>query len=138
MSETLHSSQSPEKIKPEQMRLIIQDVINGTFELFNVDTMANYDADFSGDEPLFIKIEAKQKGQSFGYLVFHDFLRRVGRDNTFVTTDLTNDGKRLFEKTVSDGLLEKVSEPFGLHRLTKWKIIGDPIKNLEKIRDEKI
>lgn len=40
-------------------------------------------------------------------------------------------------KAIEDGLIEKVSEPFGLQRLTRWKVVDDPIKNLEKIRDHK-
>lgn len=126
-----------EVIDKEQMRAIVQDVIDGNYSLFDVETMANYDADFSGEEPYFINILSKQEGYGFGYLVFHDFLRRVGLQKTFLSTDFTEDGSNLFQKAVADGLIEKVSEPFGLQRLTRWKVVGDPVKNLEKIRDQK-
>jgi hypothetical protein len=99
--------------------------------------MANYDADFSGDEPCFINIWNKQKGYGFGYIVFNDFLRRVGVGKTFLSTDFTQDGLDLFQKSINDGLIKKVSEPFGLHRLIRWEVVGDPVKNLEKIRDKK-
>lgn len=124
-------------IDKEQMRAIIQDVIDGTYALFDVETMANYDADFRGEEPLFISILAKQEGHNFGYIIFHDFLRRVGVKKTFLSTDFTEVGSNLFEKAVRDGLIEKISKPFGLQRLTRWRVIGDPVKNLEKIRDQK-
>lgn len=131
------SSHPPEKISAEQRRAIIQDVIDGAYSLFDVETMANYDADFSGEEPYFINIWNKQSGYGFGYIVFHDFLRRVGVQKTFLSTDFTKEGSDLFQRAVSDGLIENVSEPFGLRRLTRWKVIGDPVKNLERMRDQK-
>jgi hypothetical protein len=137
MNERFEPSQSPEKISPEQIKAIVQDVIDGTYSLFDVETMANYDADFSGDEPYFINIWNKQKGYGFGYIVFHDFLRRVGRGKTFLSTDFTQEGSNLFQKAVNDGLIKKISEPFGLERLTRWEVVSDPTKNLEIIRDQK-
>ena len=137
MNERFEPSQPPEKISTEQMKDIIQDVIDNAYSLFDVETMANYDADFSGEEPYFINIWAKQGGYGFGYIVFHDFLRRVGIQKTFLSTDFTQEGSNLFQKAVKDGLIEKVSEPFGLQRLTRWKVVDDPVKNLEKIRDQK-
>lgn len=138
MKERFDISPVSEKISPEQMKLIVQDVIDSKYELFDVKTMANYDADFSGDEPCFINIWNKQKGYGFGYIVFHDFLRRVGVGETFLSTDFTIDGSNLFQKAVNDGLIKKVSEPFGLQRLTRWEVVSDPVKNLEKIKDQKI
>ena len=119
----------------EKMKSILQDVIDGKFDLFNVETMANYDAEFSGEEPYFINIWNKQKDHGFGYVVFHDFLHRVGIGKTFNSTNFTDDGKKLFDKAVSDGLIEKMSEPFGLQNLTKWKVVGDSIAHLKKIKD---
>ncbi len=138
MHDSEHSTPpNQETISAERKRAIIQDVIDNTFTLFDADTMANYDADFSGAEPYFINIWNKQTGHGFGYIVFHDFLRRVGKEKTFLSTDFTTEGAKLFKKAVDDGLVEKVSEPFGLKRLTRWKVIGDPIQHLEKIRDQK-
>jgi hypothetical protein len=125
-----------EEISAERMKAIVQDVIDDKYLLFDAKTMADYDADFSGAEPLFINIWNKQPGHEFGYLVFHDFLRRVGMQKTFLITDFTDQGRELFKKAVADGLIEKISKPFGLHNLTQWMIIGDPTKNLEKIRDK--
>ena len=121
----------------EQIRVIIQDVIDDKFELFDSDTMANYDADFFGEEPFFINIWNKQRGYGFGYIVFHDFLRKVGEGKTFLSTDFTDEGAALFQKAVKDKLIEKISEPLGLQRLTRWKVAKDPIKNLEKIKEQK-
>lgn len=127
----------PEKISPDQIKLIIQDVIDEKYELFDVETMANYDADFSGDEPYFINIWNKQKGCGFGYIVFHDFLRRVGIGKTFLSTNFTQEGSNLFQKAANDGLIQKISKPYGLQRLTRWKVVNDPAENLERIRNQK-
>lgn len=137
MNEKFKSPQASEKISPDQIKSIVQDVIDERYEIFDVETMANYDADFSGDEPYFINIWNKQKGYGFGYIVFHDFLRRVGIEKTFLSTDFTQEGSNLFQKAVNEGLIKKVSEAFGLQRLTRWKVTGDPVKNLERIRDQK-
>lgn len=137
MNEKFNSSYEDKEIDTEQLKAIIQDVIDNKYSLFDPESMANYDADFSGDEPYFINIWSKQKGYGFGYIVFHDFLRRVGTGKTFLSTDLTEDGSNLFQKAVNNGLIKKVSEPFGLQRLTRWKVVSDPIKNLEKIKDQK-
>ncbi len=119
----------------DEMKNILQDVIDNKFEVFDSEKMADYDADFSGGEPFFINIRSKQSGFGFGYIVFHDFLRRVGEGKTFISTDFTDAGKNLFQKAVRDGLIEKQSEPFGLNRLTRWKVTNDPVKNLEKMKD---
>ncbi|HUT22194.1 MAG TPA: hypothetical protein VMX18_02155 [Candidatus Bipolaricaulota bacterium] len=137
MNEKLETSGALEKISAEKMKTIIQDVIDDNFSVFDNETMADYDADFSGEEPCLINIWAKRKGYGFGYLVFHDFLRRVGLQKTFLSTDFTEEGSNLFQKAMSDGLIEKVSEPSGLQRLTRWKVINDPIQNLGKISDRK-
>ena len=121
----------------EERGAIIQDVIDGESGKFDPETMADYDADFRGSEPLIINIWTKQRGHGFGYLAFHDFLRRVGMQKTFLATDMTADGASLIQKAVNDGLVEKVSEPFGLQRLTRWKVVGDPVAHLEQIRDDK-
>ncbi len=137
MNETTEFSTNPEEeISPEQIRAIIQDVIDGAYKLFDVKTMADYDAEFSGEEPLFINIWNKKEGHNFGYIVFHDFLRKVGQDNTFLSTDLTSPGKKLFEKAIQDSLIEKMTENIGLHRMTRYKVINDPNKNLEKIKNQ--
>jgi|GEM_PF-1276818 len=134
--EKFKSLQSAEEFNPDQIKNIIQDVIDEEYLLFDVERMADYDADFSGKEPYFINIWSKQKGYNFGYIVFHDFLRRVGEQNTFLSTDFTQGGSKLFQKAVEDNLIEKVSDSFGLQRLTRWRVINDPVKNLEKIKKE--
>lgn len=132
-------STNEDEISSEKMRDIIQDVIDDKFEVFDVESMASYDAIFSeGNEPYFLNIWTIKTGYGFGYIVFHNFLRRVGSGNTFVTTDFTDSGKRLFQKAVNDGLIQQVSEQFGLQRLTRWKVVGDPVNNLLKIRDRSI
>jgi hypothetical protein len=132
-----HFKPLEKEIDSDNMKAIIQDVIDNKYLLFDPETMANYSADFSGPEPLFINIHNEIKGSGFGYIIFHDFLRRVGTGKIFFATDFTAPGSKLFQKAIDDGLIEKVSEASGLHRLTKWKVIGDPVKNLEKIRDAK-
>jgi hypothetical protein len=137
MSETPESGQVPEqKFTHDQMRAIIQDIIDAKYTLFNVNSMANYDAQFGDHEPMFLNIWNIQKGYQFGYLVFHDFLRRVGIGKTFLSTDFTPEGAALFEKAVADGLIKKTSEAFGIQRLTRWELIEDPIKNLERIKNK--
>lgn len=137
MREKFESSQLPEKINSEQLKSIVQDVIDSKYKLFDITSMADYDADFSGEEPYFINIWNKRKGYGFGYIVFHDFLRRVGIGETFLSTDFTQEGLNLFEKAIDDGLVERVSGQFGVQRLTRWKVISDPERNLKKIRDKK-
>ena len=137
MHKNFENFQQNEEIDTETMKAIIQDVIDNEYNLFDVETMADYDADFSGEEPYFINIWSKKRGYGFGYIVFHDFLRRVGTGNTFVSTDFTEEGMHLFQKAVNDGLIEKISEPAGLQRLTRWKVIADPVENLEKIKNSK-
>ena len=122
-------------VDKKQMKSIIQDLLDGTFRLFDTETMADYDADFSGAEPYIINIWNKQPGSGFGYLVFHDFLRRVGLNKTFVSSDFTEPGDKLFQKAVTDGLIKKISEPFGLQRMTRWQVVGDPAQNLKRLRD---
>lgn len=125
-----------EEITPDKMKSILQDVIDDRFEVFDVETMASYDAIFSeGAEPYFLNIWTIKSGYGFGYIVFHNFLRRVGTGDTFVTTDFTDSGRRLFQKAVNDGLIQQVSEQFGLERKTRWQVVGDPVDNLVKIRD---
>ena len=102
MNERFEPSQEPEKISPDKIKLIVQDVIDGKYELFDVETMANYDADFSGEEPHFINIWNKQKGYGFGYIVFHDFLGRVGVGKTFLSTDFTQEGSNLLFCVMQD------------------------------------
>lgn len=117
------------------MKSVIQDVIDGKFDIFNVKTMADYDADFRGEEPYFINIWNKEEGFGFGYIVFHDFLRRVGVGKTFTSTNFTEGGTILFQKAVTDGLIEKTSEKSGLQQFTRWKVIGDPITHLTKMKE---
>ena len=134
--ETPKEEDAPEvKISGEEMQKIVQDVIDDKYNLFDAETMANYDADFSGPEPFFINIWAKQKGHGFGYIVFHDFLRKVGDGKTFLSTDFTEDGAKLFARAQGDKLIEKVSDQMGLQRLTRWKVVGDPVKHLEEIKN---
>lgn len=110
---------------------LIEDVIEGKFEKFDPASVADYDADFSGSEPYFINIWSKRKGM--GYVVFHDFLRRVGIGNSFVASDFTGPGLHLFEKASAAGAIRQVSEKSGFDRRTRWEVLGDPISNLEKI-----
>ena len=132
-------SNDKDEISSEKMRAIIQDVIDDKFEVFDVETMASYDAIFSEEsEPYFLNIWTIKAGYGFGYIVFHNFLRRVGIGNTFIATDFTDSGKRLFQKAVNDGLIQQVSEQFGVARNTRWQVVGDPIENLVKIRDRSI
>ncbi|MCX6735897.1 MAG: hypothetical protein NTZ13_02340 [Candidatus Parcubacteria bacterium] len=133
--ETIDNSPEKKHSEEENMWDILQDVIDNRFEVFNVDTMADYDADFSGSEPLFINIWNKKPGSGLGYVVFHDFLRRVGTGKTFLSTDFTGPGVSLFKKASNAGLIKQVSEPTGLQRLTKWEVTGDPVANMEKMRD---
>jgi len=128
-------SPKKEMANSEKMKDVIQDVIDGTFFLFNTETMADYDADFREEEPYFIHIWNKERGKGFGYLVFHDFLRRVGVEKTFVSTDFTGDGRKLFEKAVQDGLITKEPHFVSLQRLTRWKVVGDPVEHLRRMKD---
>ena len=132
------TSEQPElKFSKEQMKDIIQDVIDRRFIIFNLETMADYDADFSEEEPLFLNIRSKKKRHGFGYIIFHHFLREVGIGRTFLSTDFTEEGEKLFKKAKYDGLIEKISDkPIGLHRLSRWKVLGDPVVNLEKLKNK--
>lgn len=114
-------------------RELIQDVLDGAFQKFDVHTMADYDAVFSDDEPYFINIWTHQAGKGYGYIVFHDFLRRVGVDHTFVSSDFTEPGNKLFDKAQQDGLIVKVDGPFGLQRYTRWKVVSDPTEHLKEL-----
>ena len=129
---------TPEKEKTvftkEQMTNIIQDVIDAKYEIFDIDKMANYSADFNENEPYLINIWSVQAGFGFGYIVLHDFLKRVEINNTFLSTDTTDNGKKLMKKAEDVGLIEKIESNLGLARLTRWKLIGNPDDNLKEIK----
>jgi hypothetical protein len=134
----LEPSPTTEKVfNPELFRKKINQVLAGEHNWQDDDEPANYDALFmDGKEPFFNNIWNKKRGLGLGYIIFHDFLKRVGEGNTFSSTDMTSDGEKLFQKAVKAGLIEQVSERAGLHRVTRWKVVGNPISNLEKIRND--
>jgi len=98
--------------------------------------MADYSADFNGSEPFFLNIWSKVPNYGFGFIVFHDFLRRVGFNKTFISTDFTPAGIKLFKKAQEAGLIEQVEVPANLGRYTRWKVVNDPNVSLESLKKQ--
>lgn len=124
---------------PSELVNIIQDVIDDEFETFDIETMANYFADFYDNPeylPSFLNIVSYTPGFGFGYIVFHDFLRRVGFGNTFSSTAMTDEGRHLFEKAQRDGLIEYEKKDEGIVDRTIWRVTSNPITNLERIKEQ--
>lgn len=114
----------------------IDDVISGRHNYLDDNEAANYDAMFDyGPEPIFNNIWNRERGSGIGYIVFHDFLIKVGVGNTFVSTDFTGPGNKLVQKAVSDGIIEFVENTSHLAYKTRWKVISDPKVNLERIKN---
>lgn len=130
------SKKSQEASSRDFVRKHIDAVIAGTHDYLNDEVPANYDAVFQeGAEPYFLNIWNRKKGSGLGYVVFHDFLIRVGSGKTFSSTDFTEDGEKLFQKAARDGLIRQLSGPSGITRASHWKVIGDPKSHLETLRD---
>lgn len=127
---------SQELFTPEHVKLILDDVISGEFGVFNCESMADYSADFQHGEPIFLNIWTHISGYGFGYIVFHDFLRRVGKNNTFLSTDLTDAGMILFKKAQDHGLIQKIEIAPNIGRYSRWKVIGDINQNLIRMKDQ--
>lgn len=113
---------------------IIEDVISNQFQLFDTKTMADYDAEFSGELPYLINIWTKQEGKGYGYIILHDFFRRVGVGNSFFATDFTGSGAHLFEKAIKDGVIQKEPQSTNLLNITRWKVVAGPLENLKKLK----
>ena len=117
----------------------IEEIIAGTHNYLDDEKLANYDTIFrEGQEPYFINIWNRKEGSGLGYIVFHNFLLKVGQDNTFSSTNFTDDGKKLFQKAIDDGLIKQTSEKPDVGGITRWKVIGDSINNLDKIKNETV
>jgi hypothetical protein len=109
----------------------VQVIVEG-WESFDPDSMADYDAIFSeNSESVLLNIWTKQPGEGFGQLVMYHFLDQVGVNNTFVCTDLTEQGSRLIEKLERNGMLERLKytgNPAYPHR---FKVIRDATEGLK-------
>ena len=79
------------------------------------------DVDYSGDVPLLLNIKNDTGVKGAGYNTFIQFIKSVGNGNSFRSTDMTESGKRMFNRAVKEGFIEQIAGPKGLHRLTEWK-----------------
>jgi len=109
----------------------------GVFQLLDEsgNVLAWYDAEFPNNPnlmPRSLNRGTDFPGNNYGYVLFHDFLSRVGVGNEFLSTDLTEGGENLYQKAIDDGLIEKISDPQGIDRYYKWRVIADPIENLQR------
>ena len=89
----------------------------------STEPQADFDADFSGDIPLLLNIWNRQPGTGEGYEVFKKFLEQVGSGKKFLSTAVTDDGKRLFEKAVKNSLIEMVAPERGIPQLSEWRVV---------------
>jgi hypothetical protein len=130
-------SQDQEKELKKIRSEMIADILSGRHDTENLRKLANYDADFrTKEEPIFINIWSTKKGYNLGYIVFHDFLIKIGQNKTFSSTDFEPAGIKMFKKAQEAGLIKQISKPEGVSNITRWEIIGDPKKNLEKLQKE--
>jgi len=134
--DTQETLQPPKKIfNPVLISKKIEEVLGSTHDYLDDSEGVNYDAIFTQDqEPFFNNIWNRSRSAGLGYIVFHDFLIKVSEGSVFSATDMTPEGQKLFQKAVSDGLIEQVPDSTGFHRATRWKVVSDPRLNLEKIR----
>jgi hypothetical protein len=129
-----NNTENIEKIRSQ----LIDNILAGKHDSENDNDLANYRATFlKGEEPLFVNIWSVKRGHQLGYIVLHDFLMKVGKGNIFSSTDFEPDGVKLFEKAAANGLIKQISEKSGLNNITRWKIVGDPRANLEKLKNIK-
>jgi hypothetical protein len=89
----------------------------------SIESHADFDADFSGDIPLLLNIWNRQPGTGEGYEVFKKFLEQVGSGKNFLSTAVTDDGKRLFEKAVNNNLIEMVAPERGIRQFSEWRVL---------------
>jgi hypothetical protein len=89
----------------------------------SIESHADFDADFSGDIPLLLNIWNRQPGTGEGYEVFKKFLEQVGSGKNFLSTAVTDDGKRLFEKAVNNSLIEMVAPERGIRQFSEWRVL---------------
>lgn len=94
-----------------------------SFENPSTEPHADFDADFSGELPLLLNIWNRQPGTGEGYEVFKKFLEQVGSGKNFLSTAVTDDGKRLFEKAVNNNLIEMVAPERGIPQLSEWRVL---------------
>lgn len=88
------------------------------------DFVSGFDADFSGEKPLLLNVWNRDKGSGKGFDKFREFISEVGEGRVFLATDMTDDGRKMFQKAVDRGLITQVSGSKGLHRTTEWKVLG--------------
>lgn len=119
-------------VNPNQKHIdLINGILDGSYNGFNSQE-ANYDAEFTnGQMPYFLMIHSSVKG--LGYILFHDFLNRVGSGNEFISTDFTSSGKSLFDKATKDGLIQNLGVEQAIGNITKWKVVGDPMYHLKSM-----
>ena len=120
-----------EKIRSQ----MIGDILAGKHNFEDNSKLANYHAIFEENkEPYLINIWSLNNG--LGYVIFHDFLIKVGQGHIFSSTDFEPAGEKLFQKAINDGLIEQFSEKSGMSNITRWKVIGDPKENLKRLKEE--
>ena len=133
--EQVENKLTNEKPGQEMLKRKVLEVLNGEHDWLNDKEPANYDAIFQdGAEPVFLNIWNRGGERGQGYIVFHDFLLHTGAGNTFLSTEFTGPGGKMFDKAFQDGLIELVERNSGsTPYTTRWRIIGDPKANLEKM-----
>lgn len=94
-----------------------------SFENPTTEPHADFDADFSGELPLLLNIWNRRPGTGEGYEVFKKFLEQVGSGKNFLSTAVTDDGKRLFEKAVNNNLIEMVAPERGIRQFSEWRVL---------------
>ncbi len=93
---------------------------------------AHYQALFWPDEPPFImSIWSNVSGHNLGYVLFHDFLMRVGAGNCFYASPTTEKGEHLLRKAIADNLIRKEADPQKKwEHATYWRVMRDPVEKL--------
>lgn len=135
MEEYNKKNENKEDIRAIQTQMI-DDILKGKHDTESNKKLANYEAIFEQDkEPLFVNIWSIKKGYRLGYIVFHDFLLRVGKNKTFSSTDFEKAGIEMFKKAENEGLIKKISEKTGIGNITRWQVIKEPKESLENLKN---
>lgn len=121
---------------------LAQRILNGTAKRYSNgsldEPLVMYDADFFPDKSrpaVFINIKNKLLGSRLGFIAFLDFLwiaEEHSQDRSFLSTNRTAEGAKLFQKMQQLGLIapENTQKMIGYDL---WKITGNPEKYIQEI-----